>query len=246
MYRVTIQRIILLVSLISCGFLLAEEAKQYPKLKVVTEEGYPINYTSKETGEITGFAAEYLHYVLKQSDIDYSMASYTWTRAFKIASNEPNVLIFSMARTPAREDNFFWLDDIISLRYSLYGPAKHADKFNGVVNFRPYRVAVVAGSVTHGYMKDDGYTNIVLVKDYEQLNNVIRRGRVDLIASSKFAMEHFGDKFSYEPNFFAPYEDLNYVSINLYYAMSKGSDPRLVEQLKAELKKHKTRLIIPE
>lgn len=174
------------------------------------------------------------------------MNNYTWTRAFKIASNEPNVLIFAMARTPEREDNFIWLNGFLSLKYSLWAPASNTDKFKGVSDFRHYQIAVVAGSVTHSYMEADGYDNMVVAKDYTHLDQLIKKGRVDMVASSRFALEAFMKKYSYEKGYFAPLQELNYVSVNLYYVMSKGSDPGLVEHVKTALNDNISNLKIPE
>jgi polar amino acid transport system substrate-binding protein len=220
-------------------------SESLPDVRVVTEEGYPINYTSETTGEVTGFATEFLRIVLDEAQVSYDIKSYSWTRAFKIAREEPNVLIYSMARTPEREDNFNWLFEIMTLNYFLYGASERANEFKSLDNSRDYKVAVVAGSVTQKYLEQDGYKNLVLAQDYEQLNNLVQRSRVDLIASSEFAIKSFINKFDYEQDYFTPYKPLNYVEIDLYYALSKDSDPRLVDKLLTLFQKNKQKLVIP-
>ena len=231
-----------ILSFASLGLLADQD---YPKVRVVTEEGYPINYTSETTGEVTGFATEFLRVVLDQAGVKYDIKTYSWTRAFKIANEEPNVLIYSMARTKEREQNFNWLYEIMTLNYFLFGQSERSKEFTNMSDFRNYQVAVVAGSVTQKYLEQDGYENLVLAQDYQQLNSLVRRGRVDFIASSEFAMKSFVRKFDYTEQFFKPYQSLNYVEIDLYFALSKGSDPKLVEVLTSLFEKNKQKLVIP-
>ena len=133
----------------------------------------------------------------------------------------------------------------MTLKYSLYGVNKRKDVFKDVKNFRSFHVAVSAGSATLKYLREDGYTNIIVAKDYEHLNNLLERGRVDFIASSKLAMSSFMKKYKYDNDYFSPYKKLNYVDIDLYYAMSKGSDKRLVDTISGLLESHKKDLVLP-
>ena len=221
------------------------QAAQIADIKVVTEESFPINYTDESNQEMTGFATDYLLHVLEQSEIDYSINSYTWERSFKIANEEPNVLIYSMARTPERENDFHWLFEIMTLQYSLYGVESRRDHFKDAEDFRNFQIALTAGSASLKYLKEDGYNNIVVAKDYEHLDNLIKHGRIDFVASSKLALTSFMKKYNYAKDAFNPYQDLNYVDIDLYYAMSKGSDMQTVTRLKALLQAQKSQLRLP-
>ena len=220
-------------------------AKELPAIKVVTEESFPINYTDETSQEMTGFATDYLLKVLNQSGIEYSINSYTWERTYKIASEEPNVLIYSMARTPEREEDFHWLFEIMTLNYSLYGSGSRSEEFKQAKDFRNYQIALTAGSASLKYLRADGYKNIVVAKDYEQLDNLIKHGRIDLIASSELALKSFMKKYQYNDNSFSPFKELNYVDIDLYYAMSKNSDEQLVNKLRALLAEHNSLLELP-
>ena len=221
------------------------EAQEVPAIKVVTEESFPINYTDDTSQKMTGFATDYLLTVLNQADVNYALNSYTWERSFKIASEEPNVLIYSMARTPERENDFHWLFEIMTLQYSLYGVESRREHFQGAKDFRSYQIALTAGSASLKYLKEDGYNNIVVAKDYEHLDNLLKHGRVDFVASSKLALSSFIKKYNYDKDTFSPYKELNYVDIDLYYAMSKSTDKQLVETLKTLFEEHKSHLQLP-
>ena len=220
-------------------------AAELPAIKVVTEESFPINYTADSEQKMTGFATDYLLTVLNMADVNYTINSYTWERSFKIASEEPNVLIYSMARTPEREENFHWLFEIMTLQYSLYGVQSRRQHFQGAQDFREYQIALTAGSASLKYLREDGYNNIVVAKDYEHLDNLIKHDRVDFVASSKLALTSFMKKYGYHKDTFSPYKELNYVDIDLYYAMSIETDVRVVDRLRALLNQQKQHLQLP-
>lgn len=75
------------------------------KIQVVTENCYPYNYIDKN-GIIVGKLTDDIKDILVFSGVDYSIEVYPWARALKLATTRPNVLIYSILRTPRRE-NFF-------------------------------------------------------------------------------------------------------------------------------------------
>ena len=244
MSRITICHLLsaLLILLVALSPL---QAAQLPAIKVVTEESFPINHTDETSQKMTGFATDYLLGVLNEANINYSINSYTWERTFKIASEEPNVLIYSMARTPERENDFHWLFEIMTLQYSLYGVESRREHFAGAKDFRNYQIALTAGSASLKYLREDGYKNIVVAKDYEHLDNLIKHGRIDFVASSKLALSSFMKKYNCDEDTFKPYKELNYVDIDLYYAMSKDTDIQVVNRLTALLEEQKSQLQLP-
>ena len=70
-------------------------------LTVVTEEFPPYSYA--QGGKLTGYSVEVVRAALGGAGLDYSMTIYPWARAYQIGRAQPNVLIFSIVRTPERE-----------------------------------------------------------------------------------------------------------------------------------------------
>jgi polar amino acid transport system substrate-binding protein len=76
-------------------------------LNIVTEEYPPYNYT--QNGKVTGVSTEVVEAVLEVSGLKGKIAVYPWKRAYVMAENDPNTLIYSMGRTPEREAKFKWV-----------------------------------------------------------------------------------------------------------------------------------------
>jgi len=73
-------------------------------LRVVTEDSYPVQYV--ENGQLKGKNATSINTALEMMKLDASIEVLPWARAYNMALSTPNVLIFSITRTPEREDLF--------------------------------------------------------------------------------------------------------------------------------------------
>ncbi|MBI2753183.1 MAG: hypothetical protein HYX46_06665 [Betaproteobacteria bacterium] len=64
-------------------------------------------YTYQKGERVEGTATEVVEKTLQAAgQTDYQVRLYPWARAYDMALKEPNVLIFLIARTPARETQF--------------------------------------------------------------------------------------------------------------------------------------------
>ena len=76
----------------------ATEALQLNRLQIVTEQFPPFNY--RVNGVLKGASVEIIQALLVESKLDANISLYPWARAYEIAKHSPNVLIFSIAKTP--------------------------------------------------------------------------------------------------------------------------------------------------
>ncbi|WP_417465788.1 substrate-binding periplasmic protein [Kordiimonas sp.] len=86
---------------------------------VYTEEFPPYNFTNSEGG-VDGVATANVRQILDASDITYEMKVVPWPRAMARALQDENSLIYTIARTPEREELFDWLVPIGQSEFHLY------------------------------------------------------------------------------------------------------------------------------
>ena len=83
-------------------------------VQVVTETTL---FVFMQDGKIAGPATEVVKKTLQLAGInDYRLNIYPWARAYDMALNEPNVLIYLVARTPERETRFhsrYWRSAVL-------------------------------------------------------------------------------------------------------------------------------------
>jgi polar amino acid transport system substrate-binding protein len=72
-------------------------------VRAVTEA---TTYTYLRDGKVSGRATQLVETALRNAGLDHQINLYPWARAYDMAAKEPNVLIFLIARTPAREPLF--------------------------------------------------------------------------------------------------------------------------------------------
>src|SRR5471032_1633043 len=94
-------------------------------MTAVTEEFRPLNYT--ENGVVRGYTTDIARELLARAHIGYRLASYPWARAYQMAQRQPDVLIFSIVRTPEREKLFRWIAPVAKRRVYIYKLAKRRD-----------------------------------------------------------------------------------------------------------------------
>ena len=92
------------------------------KVQFVTEH-YPPFQIQSEEGELSGFSVDVVKAMTSVSGLEAQMTVYPWARAYQFALTNENTIIFTISRTPDREDMFIWLGDIyhsVDGLYALY------------------------------------------------------------------------------------------------------------------------------
>ena len=182
--KTTAAAILALLCLACLGGAGAQGASAAPRLMLVTEEFEPFNYI--EHGKLTGYSVEVARALVERAGIAYSIAAYPWARAYRMAQQLPNVLIFSLARTPAREKQFQWIAPLARRQVYLYQLSRRHDVQVGSLDDLPrYITAVNRDDIAHAQLAEMG-----LAKRLDLTNNALSGlnkllvGRVDLIVGN--------------------------------------------------------------
>ena len=78
-----------------CQPLFAQES-----LRVVTELSPP--HQTLVNGEVAGLSTQLVREIMREAGIEAKIEIYPWARTFRIASSQPNVLIYNMEGTAER------------------------------------------------------------------------------------------------------------------------------------------------
>jgi polar amino acid transport system substrate-binding protein len=163
---------------------LAEE-----KLRIVTEELPPFNMTID--GHLTGLCTEIVEAVLDDIGETATIQSMPWARAYDIATNTENVLIYCMARTASRELKFKWVDTIAQTDWYLFSLNPNL-RLNSLDEARRLQIATVKDDAGEQYLIAKGFVvgqNLQSSNKYEHNYEKLLLGRVDLwIANEPNAM----------------------------------------------------------
>ena len=167
------------------------------KITVVTEEYPPFNYT--ENGKLTGYSVTIAEELLKRATIEYKMDSYPWARAYKLAQNMPNVLIFTITRTPERESQFYWIGAVAQRKLFLYKLAARTDiRVRQLEDVKKYKIGVTRGDAIEDFFIKNGFEsdNNLDLSPADTFNvQKLLIGRIDFIASTEFSIAYLSKLF---------------------------------------------------
>lgn len=170
-------------------------------ITIVTEELPPYNMTVD--GKLTGMGTEVVEAVLAEVGEQARIQSMPWARAYDIALNSENVLIYSIARTPQREALFKWVGVIAPTRWSLFSLPGTQFDLKSLDDARQYQIATVKEDVGEQYLIDKGFAvgrNLQSSNKYEHNYEKLKAGRVDLWISNELNAHYLVRQASGNPH----------------------------------------------
>ena len=223
----------MLLTLVSCH-VVAE------KITFVTEDLPPLQI---EQGELppTGAAIDIVNWLIKDANLDATIVFYPWARSYEIALNKPNVVIFSMLRSPEREPLFHWIGQIYTVR-SFFASLKTRNdiRIDSVEDAKQYAVGTIRHDLAESYLLEKGFIpdgNLYISSKYTVLWQMLFSGRTDIAFTNsvlwRYEIEHAG----LDPDKVELIYEIPDISSSLYIAASLRTSIKIVEKLKASLKK---------
>ncbi len=215
-------------------------------LKVVTEHLPPYNFI--EGGKLTGYSTELLQLILKELQLNPEIQVLPWSRAFQMATERNNVLIYTIARSKERDPNFEWIGPIASRKIVLLKLEQRKDiQINSLWDFqsnpgaRSYKIGIVRELASSQKILSDElipHNQLDAAPTTESNLKKLLLGRVDMIvgdeAGTQYELKN-GLKDKTKLSTVAVVD----AQIAFYFAIKKGSDPILVLRLKQAFEKIK-------
>jgi len=166
--------------------ILSAESLSALEIKVVTENIPPLNY--EENGKIVGISTEIVRAVLEKAGIEVNITVYPWARAYNMSSEQENVLIYSIAKTPEREKLFKWIGPLYPYTESLFKLKKRKDiAVHSLDDAKKYKIGVVREYAVHQMLRSQGFIdgkNLDAVSAQELNIKKLFKERVDMIVGS--------------------------------------------------------------
>ena len=219
----------LIIIIDGTSYIKAEEV-----LRVVTENWRPYSYEENKTAK--GSATEVIRKVLEKANIQYKIRVYPWARAYKIATEEKNVLIYAIARTPERENNFKWVRPITAPDNTyLYKLSERKDIIiNTLDDAKKYQIGVIRKSVYHQFLTKHGFLDNLQVVAKQGLNHKkLLTKRIDLWAEGESNLQA-EIKGKIPNDSFCRFEKAFLLFSSPYYmAFSKSTPDEIVDKVKS-------------
>jgi polar amino acid transport system substrate-binding protein len=188
-------------------------------VQFVTEEYYPLNF--EENGTLQGISVDLMERVLQKSGSGINRSSFRvlpWTEAFTLARTTPDTVIFTMTRTPERENQFLWAGPIFTDRDLLFTRA--GVNLSSKSDIAALKVAVVKDdrSVNAVLKAGAAEKNLVVVLTAEEAVKLVDSGSADAFAYGEYSGQDTILKHAKNQSRFAERGEIgkneNYVAFN--------------------------------
>ena len=198
-------------------------------IQAVTEDAPP--YTYVEQGKVVGPVTEVVEQSLQRAGFkDYRVSLYPWARAYDLAQKQSHVLIFLIARTPAREAQFHWTGEIMKIEYHLYRWRGRSVEVPQLDAARAYSIGVMRDDVRQQYLQSKGFTKLVVsaqpLDNFRKLVN----GQVDLVPLTAGEVPSLCKEAAVDCAQLERVLTLHEASTGLYMAYSRPTPPEVVER----------------
>ena len=224
-------------------FLLWVTAAAADEITVVTEILPP--WQTYDGREIGGIATEVVEATLREADVEAKVKAYPWARAYRIARQEPNVLIYSMVRTPEREHLFKWVGVIGSVKEHFFQMANRTDiRLSTIADAKQYLTIIPRDDFRHEFLTGQGFKEkkaFHLVNRQDQALRMLYAGRGDLVLDDELTLAYELRRLKLDLNKIKKTLFIPEMSVDFEMAFSRQTPDHLVQKIRDGLAAIKAR-----
>jgi polar amino acid transport system substrate-binding protein len=188
----------------------------------LTEEYPPVTFRGGD-GEPTGFVTEMVKEILRRNDMSGEILIVPWSIGYELASNLPNVFLFSMDQTEQRKENFEWIGPVGKNTAYLYGRKATVAPATDLESAKTVEaIGTTTNWWTEQLLKEMGFEN--LVSSLDPLDTVVQlvEGETDLAVFTDLTVGELVKNAGYSMD---DLEALIELQTNYFYiAASKGTN----------------------
>ena len=148
-------------------------------LRILTEDLPPLNYI--KDGVLVGPSVEMVKEIQRRIGSAEEIQVYPWARAYQIALEEEDVVLFGVSHTPPRENKFKWVGPLATKRDILVAKKGSTLVVNSLGDAKKvHRIGVLRDDTKEEFLEMHGFTNLDPVSDERKNAQKLVMGRIDL------------------------------------------------------------------
>ncbi len=204
------------------------------EITIVTDDFPPFNYVLN--GQVVGMATEVVQAVLKEAGFQAEIDTYPWARAYNMALEDENVLIYCIRRIKKRETLFKWVGTIAPRKTYLYKLKTRADiVLKTLDDAKVYTIGCVREDAKLQYLEGKGFTITEIVTQEEQNIKKLQVERIELTPYDELAFVYKVKELDLNLDSFEKAYFMDDISGETYMAFSQHTSDVLVESFRQAL-----------
>ena len=165
--------------IVASVFLMSVQPVLSAELTILTENLPPLNYL--KDGILVGPSVEIVKEIQRRVDSHEQIKVYPWARAYKMALEDENVVLFGTTYTKVRHDKFKWVGPLATKRDILVAKKGSGIKINNLEDAKKVkRIGTLRDDTRERLLKRHGFTNLEPVSDEQKNAKKLVLGRIDL------------------------------------------------------------------
>ncbi len=198
------------------------------KIRIMTIIEPPTNFLD-EGGNLTGITVDFVRAIQKHLGNTDEIELMPWKRAYGLALEETNIILFTAGRYEERENLFNWMAQVTKRDYALFAKADSNIQINSLEDAKKVgAIGVMRGAIREQMLLEEGFTNLESVTEHTQNIEKLMLGRIDLMTSSSLEIANTAKEAGLS------YADVKSVyvfkTIDSYIMMSKETPAETVEK----------------
>lgn len=220
-----------LISLLLFVALLPVHTVMAAELTILTENLPPLNYL--EDGKLVGPSVEIVKEIKKRVGCNAPIDILPWARAYRMALEGENVVLFGTTQTESRQPLFKWVGPLATKRDILVGLKGSELKISSLEDAKQVnRIGTLRDDTREHYLIDHGFTNLEPVSDEQQNAKKLILGRIDLWTYKKPGLKTVCDLAGVDYNKLEEVLHLRKIDVSIAFS-KKTSDEIVMEWQKA-------------
>lgn len=204
-----------------------------PSLVVYTEVSPPYQYL--EGDQVSGIATERVRNIISHAGLTAEFKIYPWARAMLNVERSSRALIYSMAKTPQREDRFHWIAQVARFDLSILSLAKRNDiQLDSQLNLNGLSAAAQRGDIAESWLVTKGLRegkDLLVCADILCSWEQLKVGTVDIIIEDPDLIEATAELAGLQAGDIKVVQAVPALSVVAYLAANGDMDPEIVERL---------------
>ena len=165
--------------IVATVFLVSAQPVLSAELTILTENLPPLNYL--QDGVLVGPSVETVREIQRRVGSHVEIKVYPWARAYKMALEEENVVLFGTTYTKERHDKFKWVGPLAIKRDILVAKKGSGITINSLEDAKEVkRIGTLRDDTRESLLKKHGFTNLEPVSDEQKNAKKLVLGRIDL------------------------------------------------------------------
>jgi polar amino acid transport system substrate-binding protein len=178
-----------------------QPASSIENITFYTEDYPPANFVSNN--ELIGISVETLKALWKHLNIpEQTIHVVPWSSGYQYTLDNNNTALFTMSKTPSRENLFKWVGPIFHSTYVLMAKKSKNLTFENLGQIFKHQIVTVQGDISEISLYQVGFptSNMAKVSQFKQAFLMMELDRVDMMVITPHAFSYLAEQLDFDIN----------------------------------------------